>query len=140
MATYTTQFSFLVPADDPARVAALYWELINDEWGESPEGHPIFPDGGEVFGLPNVTLDTPDTVWVHDDAGESDIDTTIAVVQWILRLNAETTEVFFEWADGCSRPLLDAYHGGAALVTPTDCQAMHTSALQDLLAYELAQD
>lgn len=48
--------------------------------------------------------------------------------------------MFFEWADGCSRPLLDAYHGGAALVTPTDCRAMHTSALQDLLAYELAQD
>lgn len=145
MASYFTQFSFQVPSDDPARVVALYEKLTQDESGDPtedyPEGHPIFPDG-EAWGLPDLAVDSDDgMVWVHDDAGESSIDTTVAVVQWILRLNADPEDaVFFEWADGCSRPLLDAYHGGAALVTATDCQTLHTSSLYDLLAHDLRHD
>jgi hypothetical protein len=125
MADYYTDFSFLVPVKDEAVAAELHQlleraaEMAEAVWneGEDLDGHPIFGDDPDLFyGHPAVSY-KDGGVWVSSDAGESSIDPTIAIVQWLLSQPGAPESVTFEWANTCSKPRLDAFSGGIARVT-----------------------
>jgi len=138
MAGYYTHFSFVVALDGDTGWVDELWPLLDSANSTTEPDHPIFgPDG--VFGLPDVQLDG-DGLWFHDDAGCSDIDTTIAVVQWVLGHPGTPSTVEFTWADTCSRPRPDSFGGGAALVSHVAQATVHTSSttIGELLAADLA--
>lgn len=55
-------------------------------------------------------------VWIHDDAGYVEIEPLCeAISSWLSHFNSPKY-VTVEWAHTCSRPILDAYGGGAALI------------------------
>ncbi|HWL41808.1 MAG TPA: hypothetical protein VNQ73_02605 [Ilumatobacter sp.] len=128
MADYLTLFSFLIPIDttDAGWVDELWPSLDACGDGHAPDRRPIFDPGDEVFGLPLVEA-TSDGLWFHDDGGQSDIATTICVAQWVLTHPGTPTVIEFAWSDSCSRPLLDAYGGGAAKVNRHSYATLHTS-------------
>lgn len=116
------------------------WKLLDAATAdtETESEHPIFGSGA-MFGLPLVEADE-DGLWFHDDAGCSDIDTTIAIVRWVLARPGTPATVQFSWAETCSRPLPDAYCGGAALVSAKAAATVHTwdITIAELLAADLA--
>lgn len=140
MANYFTHFSFVIPLG----AAAAGWldQLDNllavggpDEW---PGDHEVF--GSEFpWGLPTVEREA-EGLWVHDDGGEADIETTLQFVRWVLGQPGSPDTVSFQWADTCSKPRLDAFSGGAALVGRNGYATIHTSSttVDELLAGDLA--
>lgn len=134
-----THFSFLVPLAGDASWVAELWPLLAA--ADSPErlDHPIFGTDG-VTGLPEVEHQ-PAGLWFHDvDGGCSDIDDTVAVVQWVLQHPGTPATIRFEWAETCSTPEVDSFSGGAALVSADAAATLHTSAttVSELLAGDLA--
>jgi len=64
------------------------------------------------------------SIWLHSQNGG--IDAVCAFIQHLLtRFNPEG-RVEFEWSNDCSRPRVDAYGGGAALVTAQEIKTMNT--------------
>ena len=120
MANYYTQYSFMVPFDDPdAALRAV--ELVNDWCGEfdsvddPPETHPIY----DVFGdepewRPEFDADQ-DGVWIRHDEGN--LEQALALASWLLGQPSTPAEVEVEWAHTCSKARLGAFSGGAAVVT-----------------------
>lgn len=140
MADPYVEFSFIVAVDQVHGWAHQFWSLFDAAIANNDIEfeHPIFGPG-EVFGLPLVEPEQ-DGLWFHDDSGFSDIDTTIALVQWVLTQPGTPATVQFTWAESCSRPLPDAYGGGAALVSATAVATVHTAgtSIAELLAADLA--
>lgn len=145
MADYTTQFSFVVAFDTPEQAAAAFAPLEGlDEADLYDEGTPI-PAGLEALvgrgdlasGVPAVVLEGAE-VWLHDGGGQGQIDNALAVARYLLGCDGTPDSVFVEWSNGASRPLLDAFGGGAAHVTADGVRGVATGALADWLAAEVA--
>lgn len=64
-------------------------------------------------------------IWIHSD--DDGLDAACQFVQHLLDRFAIKEPVSFEWANTCSKPCLDAYSGGAVIITPTTIKAFHTS-------------
>ncbi len=64
-------------------------------------------------------------IWIHSD--DDGLDAACQFVQHLLHKFAIKEPVSFEWANTCSKPCLDAYSGGAVIITPTTIEAFHTS-------------
>ena len=127
MANYNTMFSFAIPDLTDAETAwcrrAATW-LDADEREQMPEltAVPNDPDG-----YPSVRAEVDgDGFWIHADESGSP-DEASRLVQAFLTTFRPDDVVSFEWSDTCSRPILDAFGGGAMIVTATDVEAMHTS-------------
>lgn len=111
MADYYTHFSCLIDvgtADKAARALALFQELRDaDQDADDPE----------VSGFDLAHKDSPEgsTLWIHDDEhGDAS-----NVISFVLRLaeDFDLTGLWgFQYALSCSRPLLDAYGGGAHVI------------------------
>ena len=71
-------------------------------------------------------------IWLHSSYGG--IDAVCAFIQHLLQKFNPTGIVGFEWAEDCSKPRIDAYGGGAAIVTATEIKTMNNREwLQDNL-------
>ena len=63
-------------------------------------------------------------LWFHSNYGG--VDSLCAFIQHLLQKFNPTGRVEFEWSNDCSKPRLDAYGGGAAIVTATEIKTMST--------------
>jgi len=60
-------------------------------------------------------------IWIHSDT--SGADAACEFVQHLLDKFGLKESVGFEWAHTCSKPCLDAYGGGAAIITATEIRS-----------------
>ena len=145
MADYFTQFSFVISVtpeqgDWVAQVHALATELIGHaEDGEARENI----EGPQDMVLAALGLaekrdgdpclqvmhdDKEGTVWVgSEDSG--DVDYAADLAQAFLKRFDLDLVIGFEWANTCSRPRLDAFGGGAVVISRRNAVWFHTSAL-----------
>ena len=106
---YFTHFSCLFNLGTPEN-AARALELYN----EAPEknNEPPLPYGF----LASLQTEGGTVIWICDDAGSGDPG---SVIEFVL-LCAQTFDLRgrwgFEWANTCSKPLLEAFGGGAHVV------------------------
>lgn len=63
-------------------------------------------------------------IWIHSDSGG--VDAAAQFVQHLLERFSIAEPVSFEWANSCSKPCLDAYGGGAVVITAKRIKAMTT--------------
>jgi len=63
-------------------------------------------------------------LWLHSDGGG--VDALCAFLQHLLQRFDPTGRVTFEWSNDCSKPRVDAYGGGAAIVTADKIKSMTT--------------
>ena len=109
MAQSITQFSFLVPVKDP-QVAQAEAEAVIES---------LQADDGYGFGI-GVNIDG-ESLWFAHDGQDAQIEEVADVVREIIaRGFAVTDEVHFTFAVTCQRPMLDAFYGGAVVVTAQD--------------------
>ena len=64
-------------------------------------------------------------LWLHSENGG--IDAVCAFLQHLLQRFNLKEAVTFEWSHDCSKPRMDAYGGGAAIVTAQKIKTMSTS-------------
>lgn len=134
MSGYQTQFSFVVqfdPGDEGARAAGIV--MTYDVAVETDLVRALIDcDDPEPMGLPLLEA-VPEGVWIHDDGGEADTNILIEVVRWLLAQDGAPEYVTFEWASTCTKPQLDSFHGGAAIVHKDWYRAEFTGDLVDRL-------
>jgi hypothetical protein len=132
MADYYTSFSFVLDlpgaeaikyAIDLATIAeALRWESEEDRQTRETQ----FPKELEVFldGWDFEVAEEKSGIWIHSNDGGTDA--ACHFVQHLLDRFGIIEPVSFEWANTCNKPRLDAYGGGAAVVTATEIKAIST--------------
>lgn len=133
MADYFTQFSFIIPVTPEqgnwltqvhALAAALIDYAEDGEARQNIEGPPDvvsaalgLAEGRDGFRDVEVEHEASEGhVWVgSEDSG--DVDYTADLVQAFLRRFELDLVVAFQWANTCSKPRLDAFGGGAAVIS-----------------------
>ena len=66
-------------------------------------------------------------LWVYaEDCG--DLENVFSVIQRFLQKFRPQAHWTIQWSESCSKPRVDAYGGGAALITAQDIKTMNTSA------------
>ena len=130
MADYFTSFSLIVPLpDEAAQQYALQLAQIMSDAGQDdnlPEDIPqSIRDEMENWSFDTVLASKPHGIWLHSEFGG--IDAVCAFIQHLLRKFTPEAIVTFEWSNDCSKPLTDAYGGGAAIITATDIKSISTS-------------
>jgi hypothetical protein len=130
MADYFTSFSLIVPLpDEAAQQYALQLAQIMSDAGQDdnlPEDIPQnIRDEMENWSFDTVPASKPHGIWLHSEFGG--IDAVCAFIQHLLRKFTPEAQVTFEWSNDCSKPLTDAYGGGAAIITATDIKSISTS-------------
>ncbi len=65
------------------------------------------------------------SLWLSSEDGG--IDAVCAFIQHLLKMFDPQGRVAFEWSNDCSKPRVDAYGGGAALVTAEEIKTMNTA-------------
>ncbi len=132
MADYFTNFSLqLRLPDEAAQAYALelhsqgvrLWQgddVPADYPAELREHHEDW-----CFEVEGDVLNDEHRLWLHSDSGG--IDAVCAFIQHLLRKFNLPEAVTFEWSHDCSRPRVDAYGGGAAIITAKEIKTMSTS-------------
>jgi hypothetical protein len=132
MADYYTHFSFVLELPDEHAIdyaiglAALGADLYS---GSEDDRNTSKQD------VPNELKDCLDDwsfevdrnekgIWIHSDC--SGADAACDFVQHLLAKFGIKEPVSFEWANTCSKPRLDAYSGGAVIITDTRIKSMTT--------------
>ena len=59
---------------------------------------------------------TNNGVWIHDGAGWVEVDALCELLSDWLKETGASKSIGIEWANTCSKPRLDAFGGGAAVV------------------------
>ena len=72
----------------------------------------------------DVVEDKPG-LWLHSSNGG--VDAVCAFLQHLLKKFDPDGVITFEWSHDCSKPRVDAYGGGAAIVTAKKIKTMSTS-------------
>jgi hypothetical protein len=124
--------------DEPATVLDLdppdHKELDQRDVGGFDEGPT--PDHDEEFGdlFPadepagfTLEVEHPRSLWIDSDAASGEPSKGAEFVQLFLATFRPTEAVGFEWAHTCSRPVLGAFGGGAALVTAENVEYLNTA-------------
>ena len=133
MPDYYTSFSFLLnlPGAEAIKYAINLATIAADLRWESEEdretGETQFPKELELF-LDEWDFEVAEEksgIWIHSDDGGTDA--ACHFVQHLLERFGIIEPVSFEWANTCNKPRLDAYGGGAAVITATDIKAISTS-------------
>lgn len=130
MADYFTSFSLIVPLPhEAAQQYALQLAQIMSDAGQDdnlPEHIPqSIRDEMESWSFNTEPASTPYGIWLHSEFGG--IDAVCAFIQHLLQKFTPNGRVTFEWSHDCSKPLTDAYGGGAAIITATDIKSISTS-------------
>ena len=133
MADYFTEFSFVIPVTSEqgnwfAQVhelaAALIGYVEDGEARETIEGPQNMVSAALELadkrdGPPRIHVahdETAGTIWVHsEDSG--DLEYTADLAQAFLKRFELDLVVAFQWAHTCSKPLLDAFAGGAVVIS-----------------------
>ena len=126
MGNYYTLFSFVMPLPDEQAIdyAMNLAALATTLHSESEEDRKL---SGRDF--PTELEDCLDDwsfhvdknksgIWIHSDT--SGADAACDFVQHLLVRFGIEEPVGFEWANTCSKPYLDAYGGGAAIITASE--------------------
>jgi hypothetical protein len=132
MADYFTRFSVVLPLpNEAAQKYAL--DLAKNasriqQGEESPADFP--PSLAEVIEEWHFETDAEGGdgkwgLWLHSDYGG--IEAVCAFIQHLLQKFDPPSRVAFEWSYDCSQPRVDAYGGGAALITAKEIKTMNTS-------------
>ena len=137
MADYFTNFSLVLELPDQSAQAYalnLAKEAADMRFGEgdSPELPPGFPaslvDVLEIWLFETEAQGSLEQdkygVWLH--SGDGGIDAACAFIQHLLRKFNPAGTVTFEWSHDCSKPRIDAYGGGAAIITARKIKTMTT--------------
>jgi hypothetical protein len=132
MADYFTNFSVTVVLKDAteqryaldlaAKAAGHFWPE-----SEQPSSAGIpdeFADVLEDWSF-EVDADGESGIWLHSDSGG--IDAACAFIKHLLQKFNSKRRVEFEWSHDCSKPRVDAYGGGAAVITAEKIATMSTS-------------
>ena len=131
MADYYTNFSLVVNLpDQAAQQYAL--ELANKAsqvhlGEEAPKDFPApLLEVVEDWNF-EIEADSPAEehgIRLHSQCGG--IDAVCAFIQHLLQKFNPEARVEFEWSNDCSKPRVDAYGGGAAIITAQEIQTMST--------------
>ena len=132
MADYFTNFSLIVPLPSEAahQYAAdlaeqAYYVHLGDE--PMPDDFPAsLRDVVEDWHFETVANQPSDGwgLWLHSSSGG--IDAVRAFIQHLLERFDPTGHVALEWSNDCSKPRVDAYGGGAALITARKIKHINT--------------
>ena len=131
MADYFINFSLIVPLPDEAAVqyalnlAEQAFHAHMDE--EIPEDFPAsLLDGIEDWQFETDSNDPSNGcgLWLHSSNGG--IDAVCAFIQYLLQRFAPGDHVTLEWSNDCSKPRVDAFGGGAALITARKIKTINT--------------
>ena len=128
MADYFTNFSLLVSL--PSKEAQAYAlalahaATVTYQGDELPDGFPApLADVIDDWQFETDPSDKTD-LWLHSDSGA--IDAVCAFIQHLLQRYAPDDCVGLEWSNDCSKPRLDAFGGGAAIITATTIKSLTT--------------
>lgn len=120
MADYFTYFSFIIKLPDHAKTYAL-------DLARKPKEKPAHFPADLIPALEDWHFDTEADkagIWLHSDSGG--IDAVCLFVQHLLKKFNLSGAVTFEWSYDCSKPRIDAYGGGAAIITASEIKTMST--------------
>ena len=131
MAVYFTHFSLQVRL--PHQAAQTYaLNLAGDgsrlNLGDEAEGD--FPAELQehtenwCFEVEADVVEEQPGLWLHSSDGG--IDAACAFLQHLLKRFDPAGQVTFEWSHDCSKPRVDAYGGGAAIITAKKIKTMST--------------
>ncbi len=132
MADYFTNLSLLVPL--PNKAAQQYALALADKAGSAVmQDDPLlddFPadlrDVIEDWRFETQASSSPNdwSLWLYSQDGG--VDAVCAFIQHLLQKFDPQGYVTFEWSNDCSKPRVDAYGGGAALVTAQKIKTINT--------------
>jgi len=131
MADYFTNFSLQLRLPDEA---AQTYALNLAEQASRIRYHDEPPDSFPAelqanledwcFEVEADVVEEQPALWLHSSDGG--IDAACAFIQHLLQKLALPEVVTFQWSNDCSKPRLDAYGGGAAIVTAREVKTMST--------------
>ena len=131
MADYFTNFSLIVPLPDEAAVQYaldLAEQAFHAHMGEEiPNDFPAFlRDVIEDWQFETDSNDPSNGrgLWLHSSNGG--IDAVCAFIQRLLQRYDPDGSISLEWSNDCSKPRVDAYGGGAALITAKKVRSIST--------------
>jgi hypothetical protein len=132
MADYYTRFSLILPLPDEA-TQKYALDLVTQATGAQQDDTPPdnFPPAlaeaikDWCFETDAESRDGKWGVWLHSDNGG--IDAVCAFLQYLLEKFDPQARVAFEWSHDCNKPRIDAFGGGAALVTAKEIKTMNTA-------------
>jgi hypothetical protein len=131
MADYFTNFSFIISLPNQEAQAYALDLAIEGSSGfqgaELPEDFPTELENVTEDWCFEVEADTSEgkpALWLHSSNGG--IDAVCAFIQHLLQKFDPQGRVTFEWSNDCSKPRVDAYGGGAALITAKKIESMTT--------------
>jgi hypothetical protein len=123
MANYYTEFSFTVALPNKeALVEALdLYRRCGEDESTIPEELESVREQGVGFHLEEESNEQsneqyPPTLWFHSEDG-GNIDSVCMFIQYLLKKNDMKNAVGFEYALTCSKPRIDAFGGGACMIT-----------------------
>ena len=131
MADYFTNFSLIVPL--PTQEAVEYALNLAEQAFHAHMGEEIpndFPASlRDVIEDWQFDTDSNDPsngrgLWLHSSDGG--IDAVCAFIQHLLQRFAPGNHVTLEWSNDCSKPRVDAFGGGAALITARKIKTINT--------------
>lgn len=132
MADYFTNFSFIVPlptAEAQKYALDLAQQAANAKSGdEMPDNIPAFiqQESEDWHFSTEAEHETGGWgLWLHSTNGG--IDAVCTFIQHLLKKFAPEGKVTFEWSNDCTKPRLDAYGGGAAIITAEEIKSIHTA-------------
>jgi hypothetical protein len=131
MADYFTNFSLILKLpDEAAQKYALdlaYQASHTCQGDEQPGNFPAslaeVVEDWQFETNPENSAECPG-IWLHSINGG--IDAVCAFIQHLLQKYDPEGSVTFEWSNDCSKPRVDAYGGGAAIITADEIKTMNT--------------
>ena len=131
MADYFTNFSLQIRLpDEAAQTYAVNLARQASRLNQGDEAEGDFPaelqEHTEHWSFEveaDVVEDKPG-LWLHSSDGG--IDAVCAFLQHLLQKFDPAGQVTFEWSHDCSKPRVDAYGGGAAIITAKKIKTMST--------------
>ena len=146
MADYFTNFSLIVSL--PSEAAQKYaMDLAHQAFlrcmgDEAPNDTPNEFPASLLDVVEDWHFDTDPTdsqngwgLWLH--SGDGGIDAVCAFLQHLLQRFDPTGHVGLEWSNDCSKPRIDAYGGGAALITAKKIKHINTGQWLDRMTARL---
>ena len=116
MPTYTTNFSLVLPiecAEKRARALALY-----------TPAKPEDPEDAEDAGFLLEENESPPGLAIYSDDGNGEPAQVINFILQVAEACDLTGIIGFDWAHTCSRPVSDAFGGGAVILNLTTRQTV----------------
>ena len=130
MSDYYTQTSFVIEDLSTAEKAWLGTTIDGIRAGQAPDR--LSPLDAEFFEFQG------DDLWVHAD--DIDIEAITSFVQEFMATWRERQVFCFSYANTCSKPVVDAFSGGAVIITASSVQHFNASAQAEAFAQRLRHD